>query len=83
MKGVFPKSLWLAENYAKLQELKIYDFFDYRDLLEDKLVLKREPVNINEVIIECAQLFQHDIESKRLNLNLDLTDKQYIVLGDK
>ncbi|CAD8170647.1 unnamed protein product [Paramecium octaurelia] len=72
-----------ALSYTKLQQYKIYDFFDYRDILEDSFQLKSDKFDINTVILECVDLFRNQIERKSLIINVELPKTSYIISGDR
>ncbi|CAK79286.1 unnamed protein product (macronuclear) [Paramecium tetraurelia] len=72
-----------ALSYTKLQRYKIYDFFDYRDILEDSFQLKSDKFDINTVILECVDLFRNQIERKSLIINVELPKTSYIISGDR
>ncbi|CAD8114467.1 unnamed protein product [Paramecium primaurelia] len=72
-----------ALSYTKLQQYKIYDFFDYRDILEDCFQLKQDKFEINTVILECVDLFRNQIERKSLIINVELPKTSYIISGDR
>ncbi|CAD8198125.1 unnamed protein product [Paramecium pentaurelia] len=72
-----------ALSYTKLQLYKIYDFFDYRDILEDSFQLKSDKFDINTVILECVDLFKNQIERKSLLINVELPETSYIISGDR
>ncbi|CAD8122224.1 unnamed protein product [Paramecium sonneborni] len=72
-----------ALSYTKLQLYKIYDFFDYRDILEDSFQLKQDQFDINTVILECVDLFRNQIERKSLLINVKLPESSYIISGDR
>ncbi|CAK68329.1 unnamed protein product (macronuclear) [Paramecium tetraurelia] len=72
-----------ALSYTKLQLYKIYDFFDYRDILEDSFQLKSDKFDINTVILECVDLFRNQIERKSLAINVKLPETSYIISGDR
>ncbi|CAD8196462.1 unnamed protein product [Paramecium pentaurelia] len=69
--------------YTKLQLYKIYDFFDYRDILEDRLILKSDKFEINSVIWECVDLLRDQIERKLISINVELSEVSYIIIGDR
>ncbi|CAD8136032.1 unnamed protein product [Paramecium pentaurelia] len=69
--------------YTKLQLYKIYDFFDYRDILEEKLIIKSDKFDINSVIWECVDLLKDQIERKLLSINVELPEVSYIIIGDR
>ncbi|CAD8155354.1 unnamed protein product [Paramecium pentaurelia] len=72
-----------ALSYTKLQQYKIYDFFDYRNILEDSFQLKQDKFEINTVILECVDLFRNQIERKSLIINVELPKNSYIISGDR
>ncbi|CAD8207915.1 unnamed protein product [Paramecium octaurelia] len=72
-----------ALSYTKLQLYKIYDFFDYRDILEDSFQLKSDKFDINTVILECVDLFRNQIERKSLAIHVELPETSYIISGDR
>ncbi|CAD8124944.1 unnamed protein product [Paramecium sonneborni] len=72
-----------ALSYTKLQLYKIYDFFDYRDILEDSFQLKQDKFDINTVILECVDLFRNQIERKSLLINVELPETSQIISGDR
>ena len=65
----------LAINYIRLQFLKVYDFFDYRDHLDDRLVMKQDKVMLNSVIDECIELYSDTIERKSLKLKVEIPER--------
>ncbi|CAK66470.1 unnamed protein product (macronuclear) [Paramecium tetraurelia] len=69
--------------YTKLQLYKIYDFFDYRDILEERLIMKSDKFELNSVIWECVDLLKDQIERKLISIKVKLPEVSYIILGDR
>ncbi|CAD8127176.1 unnamed protein product [Paramecium sonneborni] len=72
-----------ALRYTNLQLYKIYDFFDYRDILEEGLIMKSDKFEINTVIWDCVDLLKDQIERKFISINVELPEVSYIIIGDR
>ncbi|CAK80936.1 unnamed protein product (macronuclear) [Paramecium tetraurelia] len=77
------KNLELSLKYINLMKLKLQDFFDYRDILEDQFELKVEKFDLNIAINLCVDLIKVQCQEKKLNLNVEMPSETIIAIGDK
>ncbi|CAD8175001.1 unnamed protein product [Paramecium pentaurelia] len=77
------KNLELSLKYINLMQLKLQDFFDYRDILEDQFELNIEKFDLNQAINICVDLLKGQCQEKKLNLNVEMPSETIIAIGDK
>lgn len=78
-------SSWQAANLifknSEVQLKLVNDLLDSSRIMAGKLILDKEPQDIDEIILEVAESFKMSIEKKGLQLKLDLHGKEK-VMGD-
>ncbi|GMQ82355.1 MAG: hypothetical protein BMS9Abin05_1804 [Rhodothermia bacterium] len=71
----------LTNHSHKLQSL-VHDLFELSNLEMGSATLQKEPVSLHEVIQKCASKESPRLQRKGIDLILELTDQDPIVLGD-
>lgn len=78
-------SAWQAANLifrnSEVQLRLVNDLLDSSRIMAGKLILDKEPLDVDSIIREVAESFQMSLEKKGLHLNLDLHAKGKII-GD-
>ncbi|HEX7034898.1 MAG TPA: ATP-binding protein [Pseudomonadales bacterium] len=80
--GSFERERSVIERQAKQLVALVDDLLDVSRIARGKIELKRQPVNLNDVVTHAVEMVSPLLEQRRHNLTLDVPDAGLTVQGD-
>lgn len=73
----------VVDHHVRHMSRLLDDLLDVSRITHNKISLKPEFVNLNELVANVAECVEHDIAGKSQQLNIELPDTPLFVYGDK